>query len=451
MISSNELFQWSPIPMWIVDAQTSRFLEVNEAAIKVFGYTRAEFLLLSEKDISDAGVLINLKLTLDAAVQASIFRKEVQAYVKKDGKHILAELEQNQIKIDHVTCFLVLVIDITLRVESEISMYESQERLDVLSKATSDTIWDYALQSETVVWNKGVSGVFGHMDIVANTTSAAWFREQVHPEDRARIAAGFFDKLANKTPRWKDEFRLQCADGSYKYVLNRCFLVFDGMCEPVRVIGAVEDVSKRKEEEHWSKLLESVVINTTDGVVITDTELEGKGPKIIYVNTAFERMTGRSKEELVGQAPLVLSDRWENKPAISKLSNAVEKKHACDIEVVCFHKSGREYWLSMNVTPVTDGRGEVSHWISILRDITDSRKYLMAIEAQNRKFREIAWIQSHLVRAPLARVMGLVDLLSHHTTGDEADLLLKHLSSSAKELDAIIIDIADRTPAGNIN
>lgn len=451
MISSNDFFQLSPLPMWVVDVHTNRFLNVNEAAIRVFGYTRAELLNLSPADLNDEQEILRLKSILDVSVHATVFYKEVKAFVKKNGDYLIAELEQSQINYNNISCKLVLILDITLRVNNEISIRESKDRFDVVSKATSDTIWDIMIPGNTVFWNKGIKGVFGHKNIENNTTDIDWFKAHIHPEDRDTVFDVSKINLINGLSRWKIEFRFKCADGKYKYVLSRNFVIYDLNNNPMRVIGALEDISKRKEEEHWSKLLESVVINTTDGVVITNAELGEQGPTIMYVNTAFIEMTGYSKEELVGRTPQVFTQHSVNKPALKKLYRAIKKNISCDIEVVDVNKSGREYWVSMNVSPVSDSTGKVTHWISIQRDITESRKHLKAIEEQNKKFKEIAWIQSHVVRAPLARVMGLVDLLAHHTPDNETDVLLQHLSSSARDLDAIIINIADRTPMINVN
>jgi PAS domain S-box-containing protein len=451
MISSNDFFQLSPLPMWVVDMHTDRFVDVNEAAVRMFGYTRAKLLELSPADLNDEQEILRLKSILDVTVRSTIFYKEVKAFVKNDGSYLIAELEQNQIIYNNISCNLVLILDITLRVNNEISIRESNDRFDVLSKATSDTIWDCRIPTKTVVWNKGIRGVYGHKNIESNTTEVSWFKDHIHPEDQEAVFQFAVDNLNKRLSRWKNEFRFRCADGSYKYVLSRNFVIYNAENKPMRIIGALEDISKRKEEEHWSKLLESVVINTTDGVIITNAESGIKGPKILYVNTAFVQMTGYNKEELIGRTPRTFMEHEINKPALIKLYRAVKKQMPCDIEVVDVNKSGQEYWVSMNVSPVADSTGEVTHWISIQRDITESKQYLKAIEEQNKKLKEIAWIQSHVVRAPLARVMGLVELLKQQTPGEESDLLLQHLSSSARDLDAIIIDIADRHLMANVS
>jgi len=84
--------------------------------------------------------------------------------------------------------------------------------------------------------------------------------------------------------------------------------------------------------------------------------------------------------------------------------------------------------------------------VVIASDITERLKYVAAIESQNERLREISWIKSHIVRAPLARIMGLIPLikdLKEHTT--EREMMFDFLMISANELDDIIRDITDKT------
>jgi len=85
--------------------------------------------------------------------------------------------------------------------------------------------------------------------------------------------------------------------------------------------------------------------------------------------------------------------------------------------------------------------------VTIATDITERLNYIKAIERQNEKLREISWIQSHIVRAPLARILGLIPLIKDLTAENEADKkkMLDYMFLSANELDDIIRDITDKT------
>ena len=84
--------------------------------------------------------------------------------------------------------------------------------------------------------------------------------------------------------------------------------------------------------------------------------------------------------------------------------------------------------------------------VVLANDITDELNYIKTIEAQNKNFKEIAWLQSHVIRAPLTRIMGLIDLLQNYNDGDiNVEEIMGMVVESANELDSIIRDITHKT------
>ena len=124
----------------------------------------------------------------------------------------------------------------------------------------------------------------------------------------------------------------------------------------------------------------------------------------------------------------------------------MSKWETCEVELLNYKKNGEEFWINIAIAPLADSKGWFTHWISIERDITERMHYMQAIEDQNKKLREIAWIQSHVVRSPLARIMGIIDLLTHHAPDKSTqDELIQHLVTSTHELDGIIREIANKS------
>lgn len=96
--------------------------------------------------------------------------------------------------------------------------------------------------------------------------------------------------------------------------------------------------------------------------------------------------------------------------------------------------------------------GERKTWLVLANDITSKLKYLEAIETQNEKLRDIAWIQSHMVRAPLARLLGLVEILKNEKLSKmDFENFLNHIKDSATELDDVVRDIVDKAQKIDIN
>jgi signal transduction histidine kinase len=89
--------------------------------------------------------------------------------------------------------------------------------------------------------------------------------------------------------------------------------------------------------------------------------------------------------------------------------------------------------------------GENTHLV-LAMDVTERQNYIHAIEEKNKHLQDIAWIQSHVVRAPLARIMGLIELFKSYDVNEiDKNNLLDNIAISAKELDGIIRGISDKT------
>src|SRR5262249_49373402 len=137
---------------------------------------------------------------------------------------------------------------------------EAKERYDIVAKATSDTIWDWNITTHEFAWSKGIEEVFGYSREDVGTDAQWWF-DRIHPQDSIRMSVKLYSFLEQKTQKWQDEYRFKCKDGSYRYVLDRGFLVMDEQGTPVRMIGAMQDITMRKQEERRLKLLETVITN----------------------------------------------------------------------------------------------------------------------------------------------------------------------------------------------
>ncbi|MFP5039463.1 PAS domain-containing protein [Parasediminibacterium sp. JCM 36343] len=329
----------------------------------------------------------------------------------------------------------------------EQKLIKSNERYEIVAKATSDTIWDWDIANKTVVCNHGINTVFGYPEEEVAQTEK-WWRARIHPDDYKNIVKALVSIFKSGNSLLQLEYRFRCADDSYKYVLDRAFLVLDDAKKPIRMIGAMQDITSKKEEEHRLKLLESVIAQATDAVLITEAEpMDEPGPRIVYINEAFTKMTGYTREEAIGKTPRMLQGSKSDEEELKKLKVAMENWQPCTIELINYKKNGDEFWINIAISPVADSTGYFTHWIAVERDVTDRRNYLQAIESQNKKLKEIAWTQSHIVRAPVARIMGLVNMLTEPFPGEVVDNteLINIIADSANELDLIIREIVQKT------
>ncbi len=295
---------------------------------------------------------------------------------------------------------------------------ESNEKYDIVAKATSDTIWDWKIQEDHISWNKGIEGIFGYTDDQVGNNSQWWF-DKIHPEDSIKMSIKLYSFIEQKTEKWQDQYRFRCADNSYKYVLDRGFLLKDENGKAIRMIGAIQDITKQKEEEQRLKLLETVITQSKDSIVITEPNSdEGKIPKIIYVNPAFSTMTGFQSDEILGKSLNVFNSENSDTNEHKKLLRAIKHQEECLLESISYKKNKEEYWVRLSMIPIYNIENELSHWISLQRDISADKKQekekeqlIRELTQNNKDLKQFSYITSHNLRAPLSNLTGLLNLI----------------------------------------
>ncbi|MCW5623178.1 MAG: PAS domain-containing protein, partial [Burkholderiales bacterium] len=120
---------------------------------------------------------------------------------------------------------------------------ETEERYRLAVLATNDAIWDWRLADAHVVWNKALTTLFGHDH---DQTSADWWLEHIHPDDRSRVEASIHAVIDGGGTAWSEEYRFRRADGSYADIFDRGTVLRDDRGHALRMIGAMLDLTERK-------------------------------------------------------------------------------------------------------------------------------------------------------------------------------------------------------------
>ncbi|MDI3383634.1 PAS domain S-box protein [Xenophilus aerolatus] len=135
------------------------------------------------------------------------------------------------------------VAEVELR---EAQKRETEERYRLAVLATNDAVWDWRLADGQVVWNRALGTLFGHTE---TETGAAWWLDHIHPEDRSRIEQGIHAVVDGGGSSWSDGYRFRRANGSYADVFDRGTVLRDEAGRPLRMIGAMLDLSERHRAE----------------------------------------------------------------------------------------------------------------------------------------------------------------------------------------------------------
>ena len=143
---------------------------------------------------------------------------------------------------------LAISRDVTDRRQAEITLRETVERYSLVTRATNDAIWDWDLLRNTVQWNEALYTGYGYNPSEIEP-SGEWWIAHIHPEDREHVESHIRTVIAGGQYEWSHEYRFRCASGHYATVYDRGYMVRDAAGMPVRMIGAMLDITSRKRAE----------------------------------------------------------------------------------------------------------------------------------------------------------------------------------------------------------
>ncbi|PEN11447.1 hypothetical protein CRI94_15540 [Longibacter salinarum] len=137
-----------------------------------------------------------------------------------------------------------------------------------------------------------------------------------------------------------------------------------------------DDITERHAREQQLKLMSCAVKDAAESVIITEgAPIDEPGPRIEYVNPAFEEMTGYSAEEVIGKTPRILQGPDTNRGILNRVRTCLEEgKPVTSITGLNYRKDGTPFWVEWSITPVRGDGGTVEHWVSVQRDITQRRE-----------------------------------------------------------------------------
>ena len=183
------------------------------------------------------------------------------------------------------------------------------------------------------------------------------------------------------------------------------------------LVVTFNDISEQKNLFSYS----AIVDNAKDVIIVTEADRIDAplSPRIVYVNKAFESLTGYSKEEVIGETPRILQGKDTDKAELAKIRQALSDNQAINSTILNYSKSGHPYWLNMDIFPLTNKYGEVTHFAALERDVTSEKYYAEQLESKNRGLKEIKANLETIIREKTQELHDANKKLYHHAYYDE--------------------------------
>lgn len=399
---------------------------VNEAACELLGYTEAEYMELSIESISQRHDKTSwAKRFLELKQGQKVL--SITKLIKKDGSVFDAEVRSDVLEFEGIERVYVTITDVTEKLRQEEALKKSNQRYENATLATSDVVWEWDLASNLTYYSPNFTKLFGHPVKEETSIEDSIWRKNVHPEDLPMVLSMDNHIATGSEEEWEYEYRLKKADGEYACILDRGFSIKDGNNKVVSLVGAMQDITEKKEKEKQSNLMESAVLNTNDAILIAENRTAPQTNLItVFANKAFESMTGHGMEEIIGKDLLEylnIAEQPTEETWTVKEATLQEAPFESTLPIAC--KNGQNRWAYIRASPIKANKGEIPHWVFICSDVTERKeaalekeKLLKELVANNKELIQFSYIVSHNLRAPLTNLVSITNMIKPEKISD---------------------------------
>ncbi len=234
---------------------------------------------------------------------------------------------------------------------------------------------------------------------------------------------------------WRSDVVNQRKDGE-RFIIDQTIApVRDESGEITHFVAVNTDITEQRATERKLAILRTAIDNAHSPLILTDPQQEDN--PIVYVNEAFEDITGYPQTEVLGRNCRFLQGERTDQETVAKLREAIENEEPITVELQNYRKDGTPFWNELTVAPVYDGDGALVRYLGTQRDVTGQRKQTRELKRQNDRLNKFASVVSHDLRNPLNVAKGRLQLAREECENEH----MSHVEDALDRMEALITDM----------
>jgi PAS domain S-box-containing protein len=267
-----------------------------------------------------------------------------------------------------------IVQDITEQKEARESLLASESRFRSLVQNSSDIITILDTDGRVQYVSSPVERILGYhaADLIGQKVI-----DYIHPDDHGMAQAWFSQTINQPDNSNPIEFRVRQANNKWLWMEA----VSNNLLSDPTIRGVVinvRDAHTRRQAEEQLQLLATAVGSTDEGILITDARQRPIDAQIVFVNHSLCRISGYQQAQLIGRSLHLFCGPKTDPLLLYQLDETLAQGLPFSTEIINYRQDGSEYQAAWHISPILDLTGQVTHYVSIQRDVTQFK----ALEAQ---------------------------------------------------------------------
>ncbi len=377
------LFENNHAVMVLVDPEDGGIVDVNPAAERYYGWSRAE---MRRKKVSDVNTLTldEIKQDMQAAREAQrnhfYFRHRLANGAVRD-----VEVYSGAIHFGERQLLFSIIHDITERNQIEDALRLERQRLEFIINGSRQGTWVWNVQTNATVFNETWAGIVGYtLEELAPCDYNTWKR-LVHPDDLQKAQEHLARCVAGEKPDYECEFRMRHKDGHWVWISDRGRIMsYDADGKPLSMFGTHADITEIKQADKAIKereqFLRMVLQTTPDGFFVLDNQ-----GRFLEVNDAYCAMLGYTREEIIGRA-ISDVDATEAPEETAALIHRIIQSGSMLFEACHRRKDGHAFPVEVSTSFLPEHGGQ---FVCFCRDLSERKRAEEAQRISDEKYRSL--------------------------------------------------------------